>query len=122
MLAASWPRSHAGLAEEVAAGRLATRPLAFAGEPGYLRRPAGPGWALVGDAGYFKDPITAHGITDALRDAELLARAVLAGTDAALAGLRGDARRAVAAALRATDAMAGARLELRRGARRCMPT
>ena len=40
----------------------------------------GPGWALVGDAGYFKDPITAHGITDALRDAELLARAALEGT------------------------------------------
>lgn len=49
----------------------------FPGLPGYLRRAAGPGWALVGDAGYFKDPVTAHGITDALRDAELLARAVL---------------------------------------------
>ena len=35
------------------------------------------GWALVGDAGYFKDPITAHGLTDALRDAELLAGAIL---------------------------------------------
>ena len=45
----------------------------------------GPGWALVGDAGYFKDPLTAHGITDALRDAELLARAVVTGTDGALA-------------------------------------
>jgi 2-polyprenyl-6-methoxyphenol hydroxylase-like FAD-dependent oxidoreductase len=31
----------------------------------------------VGDAGYFKDPIAAHGITDAMRDAELLARAVI---------------------------------------------
>jgi flavin-dependent dehydrogenase len=51
---------------------------AFPGRPGYLRRAAGPGWALVGDAGYFKDPVTAHGITDAVRDAELLARAVLA--------------------------------------------
>ena len=40
----------------------------------------------MGDAGYFKDPLTAHGITDALRDAELLARSVLAGTDDALAG------------------------------------
>ncbi len=49
----------------------------FPGLPGWIRRSAGPGWALVGDAGYFKDPITAHGITDALRDAELLARAVL---------------------------------------------
>ena len=45
--------------------------------PGYLRRCWGPGWALVGDAGYFKDPITSHGITDALRDAELLSDALL---------------------------------------------
>jgi 2-polyprenyl-6-methoxyphenol hydroxylase-like FAD-dependent oxidoreductase len=50
---------------------------AFPGQSGWIRASAGPGWALVGDAGYFKDPITAHGITDALRDAELLARAVL---------------------------------------------
>jgi flavin-dependent dehydrogenase len=49
----------------------------FPGRPGWIRASAGPGWALVGDAAYFKDPITAHGITDALRDAELLARAVL---------------------------------------------
>jgi flavin-dependent dehydrogenase len=40
--------------------------------PGYLRRAAGPGWALVGDTGYFKDPLTAHGISDAMRDAEFL--------------------------------------------------
>lgn len=57
----------------------------FAGELGYLRRCWGPGWALVGDAGYFRDPITAHGITDALRDAELLARAVVDGSPGALA-------------------------------------
>ena len=49
---------------------------AFGGVRGYLRRAFGPGWALVGDAGYFKDTVTAHGITDAFRDAELLARAV----------------------------------------------
>jgi flavin-dependent dehydrogenase len=52
----------------------------FGGHPGFIKRSTGPGWALVGDAGYFKDPATAHGITDALRDAELLSRAVLAGT------------------------------------------
>lgn len=55
--------------------------MAAARLPGCARLPAGqrrPGWALVGDAAYYKDPITAHGITDALRDAELLARAVLA--------------------------------------------
>ena len=50
----------------------------FGGLPGYLRRPYGRGWALVGDAGYWKDPISAHGLTDALRDAELLARALAA--------------------------------------------
>jgi flavin-dependent dehydrogenase len=57
----------------------------FAGQRGFIRHGSGPGWALVGDAGYFKDPSTAHGITDAFRDAELLARAVLRGTTAALA-------------------------------------
>lgn len=56
----------------------------FSGRRGFLRRPWGPGWALVGDAGYFKDPITAHGITDALRDAELLAGALARGGEAAL--------------------------------------
>jgi flavin-dependent dehydrogenase len=44
--------------------------------PNRLRRPSGPGWALVGDAGYFRDAVTGHGITDAFRDAELLARAL----------------------------------------------
>src|SRR5581483_1440142 len=57
----------------------------FGGAHGFMRRPFGPGWALVGDAGYFKDPLTAHGITDALRDAELLARAILAGGSHAMA-------------------------------------
>ena len=47
-----------------------------------MRRSWGRGWALVGDAGYWKDPIGAHGLTDALRDAELLARAITASTGA----------------------------------------
>ena len=51
----------------------------FAGVPGFLRKAHGDGWALVGDAGFFKDPLTAHGITDALRDAELLARGIVEG-------------------------------------------
>ena len=41
--------------------------------PNFFRKPYGPGWALVGDAGYTKDPITAQGISDAFRDAELCA-------------------------------------------------
>ena len=44
--------------------------------PNRFRRPAGPGWALVGDAGLYQDPVTAHGITNAFRDAELLAEAI----------------------------------------------
>lgn len=39
----------------------------------YFRRSHGPGWALVGDAGYHKDPFTGLGITDAFKNAELLA-------------------------------------------------
>ena len=45
--------------------------------PGYLRPAFGPGWALVGDAGHWIDPINSHGMTAALRDAELLSQAVL---------------------------------------------
>jgi len=74
------------LADAVLRAPMSGRFMAFAGVTGYLRRAWGPGWALVGDAGYFKDPITAHGITDALRDAELLADAVAAGSDDALHG------------------------------------
>ncbi len=50
----------------------------WSGTRGFVRRSWGPGWALVGDAGLFRDPITTHGMTDALRDAELLADAVVA--------------------------------------------
>jgi flavin-dependent dehydrogenase len=57
----------------------------FGGHRGFLKRSTGPGWALVGDAGYFKDPLTAHGITDALRDADLLVRAVIGANDGAFA-------------------------------------
>lgn len=56
-----------------------SHPIVFGGERGFLREAVGPGWALVGDAGYFKDPLTAHGITDAFRDAELLSKTVLDG-------------------------------------------
>jgi 2-polyprenyl-6-methoxyphenol hydroxylase-like FAD-dependent oxidoreductase len=44
--------------------------------PNYFRVPFGDGWALVGDAGYSRDFITAQGITDAFLDAEELARAL----------------------------------------------
>jgi 2-polyprenyl-6-methoxyphenol hydroxylase-like FAD-dependent oxidoreductase len=47
--------------------------------PNFFRKPYGPGWALVGDAGYHKDPYTGEGITDAFRDAGLLAEALDSG-------------------------------------------
>ena len=68
----------APMSEAVRAGDATPRLHGWRGVSGYVRRSFGPGWALVGDAGYFKDPITTHGITDALRDAELLSDAVLA--------------------------------------------
>jgi 2-polyprenyl-6-methoxyphenol hydroxylase-like FAD-dependent oxidoreductase len=66
--------------------RSATRVTPFAGTavPNYFRKPYGPGWALVGDAGYNKDFITAQGILDAFRDAELCAKAL----DESLSGAR----------------------------------
>ena len=61
-------------------GRASRRPASVRSPatPGSCAAPGAPGWALVGDAGYWKDPLIAHGLTDALRDAELLARAAVA--------------------------------------------
>ncbi len=58
--------------------RRATRQARFAGAavPNYFRKPYGRGWVLVGDAGYNRDFITAQGILDAFRDAELCAAAL----------------------------------------------
>lgn len=67
------------LAPEVAERvRAATRVERFTGGAvlNFFRKPFGPGWALVGDAGYNKDPITAQGISDAFRDAELCVAAL----------------------------------------------
>ncbi|WP_329484717.1 NAD(P)/FAD-dependent oxidoreductase [Kribbella sp. NBC_01484] len=65
------------LADRVSAAEPVGAMHGWAGAAGFVRECWGPGWALVGDAGYYKDPITTHGITDALRDAELLADAIL---------------------------------------------
>lgn len=65
-----------GLAERLREGALAHKFKGVGNRPNYFRKPGGPGWALVGDAGAHKDPITAQGITDAFRDAELLAQAI----------------------------------------------
>lgn len=66
--------------------RGARREAPFVGMPvtNFFRTPYGPGWVLVGDAGYTKDPITAQGISDAFGDAERCSAAL----DAALSGRR----------------------------------
>jgi 2-polyprenyl-6-methoxyphenol hydroxylase-like FAD-dependent oxidoreductase len=61
------------LGERLRAGRLEGKVVAMADVPNYLRTAQGPGWALVGDAAYNKDPTPADGITDAFRGADLLA-------------------------------------------------
>ncbi len=73
------------LASAIAGRRREGNLRGFPGQLGFLRRCGGPGWALVGDAGYFRDPLIAHGITDAFRDAEFLARAILKSPEGALA-------------------------------------
>jgi flavin-dependent dehydrogenase len=64
------------LAARVRAGRREERFMGTAGLVSFFRKPHGPGWALVGDAGYHKDATLGQGITDAFRDADLLAEAI----------------------------------------------
>jgi len=64
------------VADRLRSARREERWVGTAGVANYLRKPYGPGWALVGDAGYAKDPITAQGISDAFVDAESLAEAL----------------------------------------------
>jgi len=67
------------LGRRVRAARQVGRFFGSANLPNRVRKPYGPGWALVGDAGFVMDPITAHGMSQAVRDAELLADAIAGG-------------------------------------------
>jgi 2-polyprenyl-6-methoxyphenol hydroxylase-like FAD-dependent oxidoreductase len=66
-------------AERLRAGKREEPIRGSADMPNFFRKPYGAGWALVGDAGYNKDSITAQGITDSFKQAELLAEAIDAG-------------------------------------------
>ena len=68
-----------GLTERLRSGRQVGRFYGSTDLPGFYRRPYGPGWALVGDAGLTMDPVTGQGIGNAFRDAERLAKAVEVG-------------------------------------------
>jgi flavin-dependent dehydrogenase len=67
------------VAERVRSGRRVERFRGTADVPNFFRKPFGDGWALVGDAGYHKDPCTAQGIGDGFRDAQLLVEAIDTG-------------------------------------------
>jgi flavin-dependent dehydrogenase len=95
--------------EALADARRASALRVFPGVSGFYRRPWGPGWALVGDAGYFRDPNTAHGISDALRDAELLAQALLSGEQLALVHYQATRDAATERLFHASDELAGGR-------------
>ncbi len=101
------------LAALAAAGRREERFVGASNLPNFYRKPFGPGWALVGDAGYHKDPVTGQGIADAFRDAELLAEALDAGfagrqpVAAALAGYEQQRNAATAAIYETTCQLAG---------------
>jgi 2-polyprenyl-6-methoxyphenol hydroxylase-like FAD-dependent oxidoreductase len=79
-LAGAFDEMLVAAAPELAArlrGARRTSPVRGTGRlPNQVRQAFGPGWALVGDAGYHRDPVTGHGISDAFRDAELLAVAL----------------------------------------------
>jgi menaquinone-9 beta-reductase len=100
------------LSADVARARLIGRLRGFAGVKGYIRQSHGLGWALVGDAGYFKDPLTAHGITDALRDAELLSRAIVDGRPGALAAYQQERDALSRGLFQITDSIASFRWSL----------
>jgi 2-polyprenyl-6-methoxyphenol hydroxylase-like FAD-dependent oxidoreductase len=87
---------------------------------GYLRTAHGRGWALVGDAGHWLDPMSTHGMTGALRDAGLLAEAVASTAPAssdrrtALAHYQEVRDRLSMPMLQATDEIAGYAWDLTR--------
>lgn len=64
------------LAERFRKAERTSKIFGLAPHKGFYRRPFGPGWALVGDAGYYRDPLLGQGINDAFRDATNLSEAL----------------------------------------------
>jgi 2-polyprenyl-6-methoxyphenol hydroxylase-like FAD-dependent oxidoreductase len=106
-------RAAPALTLRLRAGRRTTPVTGMLRAPNLLRRAHGPGWALVGDAGCHRDPITGHGLSDAYRDAELLTDALhraLQGDldeDAALAGYQHERDQALREVFELTCALSG---------------
>lgn len=73
-------RAEPRLRTRLAGARISGKVISATRLDGFWRRPAGPGWTLLGDAGHFKHPAAVQGIADALSGAEALAPMLLAGT------------------------------------------
>ena len=78
-LLANLEKANPRLADDLRRGTRESRWHTFRAQPGRKYKPYGPGWALVGDAGYYKDPVTGLGIGDAFLAAQLVSDAVVAG-------------------------------------------
>jgi 2-polyprenyl-6-methoxyphenol hydroxylase-like FAD-dependent oxidoreductase len=76
---ATLEQANPDFAARVRAGKREERFLGSGDLPHYFRKPYGPGWALVGDAGLHLDPTMGLGITKAFSEVELLAPALAAG-------------------------------------------
>jgi flavin-dependent dehydrogenase len=106
-------RTAPDLATRLRDGRRTSAVTGMLRTPNLLRRAHGPGWALVGDAGYHRDAVTGHGLSDAYRDAELLAvaldQALSGGTEerVALAGYQHQRDTALRDIFELTCALAG---------------
>lgn len=80
-------------AAALADAKIATKISGIVNFEGYFRQNSGPGWALVGDAGHFKDPSAGRGIGDAFMQVETLAPAIIAGLAGSDGGLDATLRR-----------------------------
>jgi flavin-dependent dehydrogenase len=96
-----------GAGGRFAAARPPRRLRTWVGRPGFVRQSHGAGWVLVGDAGSFLDPLSTHGITDALRDAEMLARSLAASAAGDLDRYAADRDRIVGPMFDVADQIAG---------------
>ncbi len=70
-------REHPGLADRIAGAPPGSKLRSTGETPAFFRASSGPGWALAGDAGHFKDPVTGQGMRDALWAGRTLAEGVL---------------------------------------------
>jgi flavin-dependent dehydrogenase len=72
---------HPGLAERVAGAPPGSKLRSTGDTPAFFRASSGPGWALVGDAGHFKDPVTGQGMRDAMFAGRTLAERIQPAID-----------------------------------------